>query len=182
MLKRREFINDGMFGRTYQINPEDEIIIMEKECLKTRDAHGRERILGKLIDSFQDGYNYLDEVDGVMYEICDDYNAKLMRKAYAVENTVDIFKNYGIIGAEKRNVYSAYAPASDIFECITVQAPEEVDFFCAEGGHLFVTFKDSKYVYELYEVLFGNEYPHFEYINKDEKLRRIRLEEVKKED
>ena len=172
-----------MLGRTYNINPEDEIIIKERDGLKERSEHGRERIINKMIDSFQDGYNHLEEVDDIMYEVYDDYyNAKLMRKAYDVENTVDLYKSYGVLGAEKRNVYTVHNPASDIFDIITVRIPNGVDLMYGEGGHLLVIFEDNAYMYEISEVLSGNEYPHFEYINKNEKLRRIRLEEVKKED
>jgi hypothetical protein len=81
LLNRVEFLGDKD-GRKYQIDTEDERIITKKESLKGKTELEVERIIDDELDAFEDGYNVLKEVDGILYEIHENYFVRIMRKAY----------------------------------------------------------------------------------------------------
>jgi len=85
MLDRTEFLGDRD-GRRYQISTEDERIFTWHEGYgKSLDAHELERIKDDALDDFEDGYNRLVEIDGVMYEMLYSYGYEIIRRAYNIE-------------------------------------------------------------------------------------------------
>jgi hypothetical protein len=84
LLNRVEFLGDK-FGRPYQVNTDDERIIIEKETLYWKSAIEKERIIDNELDTFEDGYNTLEEIDGALYEVHESYFVRIMRKAYIEE-------------------------------------------------------------------------------------------------
>lgn len=81
MVERTEFLGDRD-GRQYKVNLDDEIKVIEKNGFADMDGYEKERYMAKEFDSFEDGYNVLEEVDGILYEVMDTYRAKFMRRAY----------------------------------------------------------------------------------------------------
>ena len=93
-------------------------------------------------------------------------------------DTIQIYKNYGVLTAEKRNVYTYGCEAE------TAVCWDEMAVKILEGWELhendFRKFVESPWGwrYDINDVLCGNEYPHFEAIDKCGKTKRYRLEEV----
>lgn len=56
--------------------------------------------------------------------------------------TTTIYKSYGVLAHEKQPVYSAYAPASDIYDRITVEI--NIPTFANEAGELGVVLGGRK--------------------------------------
>lgn len=92
---------------------------------------------------------------------------------------IKLFKNYGVLASEKRNVYTYGMPngTATCWDEIDVEIPEEL--IAGENcyGNLLVEFPDSPHCYPLNDVLAGNKKPEFRYINKDGNLKIIKLEE-----
>lgn len=90
----------------------------------------------------------------------------------------EIYENYGVLGAEKRNVYTygAEHPCATCSEKITVQLPENESFKLYENsfGDLMVE-SSWGWQYEINEVLQGSKAPYFYASDKDEKRHRVKL-------
>ena len=93
-------------------------------------------------------------------------------------NVLDIYKNYGCLGAEKRVVYTcgakqATAVCSDI---IKVEIPEDWKIFENSYGELMVT-APWGWDYSINEVLGGNEIPCFSALSKDGEnyIKRLKI-------
>ena len=93
-------------------------------------------------------------------------------------DTIKIYKNYGVLAAEKRNIYTYGCEAATAIcsDEMTVKIPEGWELYENDFGK----FVESPWGwrYDINDVLCGNQYPHFEAINKDGKMNRYRLEEV----
>lgn len=92
-------------------------------------------------------------------------------------NTFTGYINYGCLGAEKRQIWTA------LVENNTATCSDKVEITVPEGWRLYETKSGDQGVtapwgwdYSLNEVLAGNEYPHFIAIDKDRKEHRIRLD------
>lgn len=99
-----------------------------------------------------------------------------------------IFRNYGVLAAEKRNVYTygGANPLSDYAEEITVKLPDNEFFELEENGdgNLFVK-SAWGWEYEVNELLHGNKKPCFFALDKSMDAHRSFLdvcEESQKED
>ena len=93
--------------------------------------------------------------------------------------TMEIYKNYGCLAAEKRCVYTygaehATAVSSDK---ITVVIPEGWEADENEIGDLLIT-APWGWVYTPNEIPGGDDFPHFIAVDKDGKKRMVRLEEI----
>ena len=89
-----------------------------------------------------------------------------------------IYKNYGVLGAEKRNIYTygIEHPLSDCSEEIAVQLPENDFFKLAENSNGDIFVKSAwGWDYEISEVLRGNEKPCFYALDKDMSGHRVYL-------
>ena len=78
MLERFEFKTN----RKYYIDPNEErqIIWLHPEMIT--DEHEKRRRLEADLDSFEDGYNTLKTIDGILYEVSWEYIYEIRRKAY----------------------------------------------------------------------------------------------------
>ena len=74
MLKRVEFLGDKD-GQEYFINLNDERIVKV-------NGEASESLIDSAIDSFEDGYNVLKEIDGRLYEYQKTGPIEIMRLAY----------------------------------------------------------------------------------------------------
>lgn len=93
--------------------------------------------------------------------------------------TIEIYCNYGVLGAEKRNVYTfggqhVHATCSDR---MTVAIPEGWDVCQNEMGNTIVE-APWGWCYSVDEVLQGNEYPCFRAYDKEMNMKVFKLEEV----
>lgn len=90
-----------------------------------------------------------------------------------------IFRNCGVLAAEKRNVYTygGAHPLSDYAEEMTVKLPDNEFFELEENstGDLFVR-SAWGWDYEINEVLHGNENPCFFALDKGMGSHRIYLD------
>ena len=95
--------------------------------------------------------------------------------------TIEIYCNYGVLAAEKRNVYTfgAAHPHATCSDKMTVVIPEGWEVFQNQMGQTMVT-APWGWDYEINEVLQGNEYPCFRAYDKDMAMKVFRLEEVRK--
>lgn len=88
-----------------------------------------------------------------------------------------IFANYGVLGAEKRIVYSCITPCSDIYDEIFVQLPENDSFTLYENyiGDLMVeaTWGDSYTIHDVLNDL--HDRPLFSALENANKLHRVYL-------
>lgn len=102
-------------------------------------------------------------------------------KKYKESEKFTIFCNYGVIGAEKRNVYTygaphAYASCSDK---MTVYVPANESFEICESitGELFVSTAWG-WDYDINDVLRGDDKPCFRAANKSGDLKKLFLIEA----
>ena len=92
---------------------------------------------------------------------------------------INIFRNYGVLAAEKRNIYT-YGGASESATCadeITVELPEGWEL--SEnyiGDPLLVAPWRTCYLVNV--VLGGDKYPHIIVRDPDFNLRRFELKEI----
>lgn len=96
-------------------------------------------------------------------------------------NEFKIFCNYGVLGAEKRNVYT-YGnehPCATCSDEMMVMLPDKKCFTLFENtdGRLMVV-SEWGWQYEINEVLQGNEKPCFYAVDKDGKEHRVYLKEL----
>lgn len=93
----------------------------------------------------------------------------------------EIYINYGVLGAEKRNAYTYPCPHehSTYSEKIKVQLPENEYFKLAEDflGRLIVE-STWGWNYDIGDVLEGNERPCFYALDRDWKGHRVYLIEI----
>lgn len=89
-LKRTEYLGDRE-GRNYEVSLDDPRIIAMKIAGKWQEVLYKEQPakiqhkIDKALDSFEDGYNRLTEVNGVWYEYSIEYESiAIARKAYNV--------------------------------------------------------------------------------------------------
>lgn len=75
---------------------------------------------------------------------------------------IKIYCNYGVLAAEKRNVYTYGAPhsAATCWDEMTVEIPEGWEAYKNNAGELMVT-APWGWSYSINEVLQGNEKPCF---------------------
>lgn len=76
----------------------------------------------------------------------------------------DIFKNYGVLAAEKRAVYTVGVPISTAkcYDRLTVEAPAGWEIWVSEYGELGATTPGGT-GYLVREILCGDERPTFRY-------------------
>lgn len=91
----------------------------------------------------------------------------------------EIYCNYGVTGAEKRNVYTCggehyNAVCSDK---LTVESPEGWEVYENIMGNLMVT-APWGWTYEINDVLSGNIHPYFEARNENGELKRVKLKVI----
>ena len=92
---------------------------------------------------------------------------------------LEIYCNYGVLAAEKRNVYTyggehAHAAGSD---CMTVTLPDEWKLYKNVIGEVMVQAPWGE-CYQINDVLQGDEKPCFCAIDNEMKERRVYLEKV----
>lgn len=90
--------------------------------------------------------------------------------------TIEIYRNYGVLAAEKRNVYT-HAAEHEHATCsdkLTVEIPEGWDLWENDYGMEMVT-APWGWNYTIDDVLAGNENPAFVVVDKDDKMHRILL-------
>lgn len=92
-------------------------------------------------------------------------------------NTIEIYCNYGVLAAEKRNVYTfgAEHPHATCSDKMTVSIPEGWKIYQNQMGQTMAT-APWGWDYEINEVLQGDEYPHFRAYDKDMQMRVFRLD------
>lgn len=95
--------------------------------------------------------------------------------------TIEIYCNYGVLAAEKRNIYTFGAPhaTATCSDKMTVVVPDGWELYQNQMGQTMVT-APWGWSYEINEVLQGNEKPCFYAMDKDMKGHRAHLEEVTK--
>lgn len=94
-------------------------------------------------------------------------------------NTIEIYCNYGVMAAEKRNVYTFGAPheSATCSDKMTVAVPEGWEIYQNQMGQTIAT-APWKWDYEINEVLQGNEYPYFRAYDKNMNMKVFKLEEA----
>lgn len=94
-------------------------------------------------------------------------------------NTIDIYCNYGVLAAEKRNVYTFGAPhyTATCSDKMTVAIPNGWKIYRNQAGQTLVT-SPWGWDYEINEVLQGDEYPYFRAYDKNMNMKVFKLEEV----
>lgn len=89
---------------------------------------------------------------------------------------IKIYCNYGVLAAEKRNVYT-YGnpnPTATCWDEITVETPKGWELYENYMGELMVTAPWGAN-YTINDVLRGNEKPCFTACDRDRKLHRVFL-------
>ena len=94
--------------------------------------------------------------------------------------TIKIYRNYGVLAAEKRNIYTygAEHPRAVCSDCLTVEIPEGWQLFKTTSEDFAIT-APWGWDYDINDVLQGEKYPYFRAYDKDMNLRVFQLEEVK---
>ena len=89
-----------------------------------------------------------------------------------------IYKNYGVLGAEKRNVYTYGNPhyRGVCSDELKVKLPEDCDWKLCKND-LGQTIIEAPWgrTYDINEVLQGNEHPYIYALDKDRKGHKIEL-------
>lgn len=95
--------------------------------------------------------------------------------------TIEIYKNYGVLGSEKISVYSfgGEHPHATCSDKMTVAVPDGWEIFQSQAGQIMVT-APWGWDYEINEVLQGDKKPCFCAMDKNMDECRVCLEEVKK--
>ncbi len=99
-------------------------------------------------------------------------------------NQFKIFANYGVLGAEKRIVYSYMAPRSEIYDELIVELPENDSFNLYENymGDLMVetTWGNRYTVHDVLNDL--NDKPLFNALENGNKWHRVYLNIIEDEE
>lgn len=92
---------------------------------------------------------------------------------------INIYCNYGVLAAEKRNIYTYGAPhdAATCYDEMTVEIPEEWEAYENNAGDLMVT-APWGWSYSINEALQGNEKPCFYALDKNMNGHRYYLKSV----
>lgn len=141
------------------------------------NMHGEDIMVdGQKVDIEPDQW---DDYEFVSMETVDDVDIITVKPIKPERQTLEIFCNYGVLNAEKRNVftYGAEHPHAVCSDRMTVLVPEDWSVWKNDLGQTIVT-APWGWGYEVNEVLSGNEYPHFRAYDKDGKLHQIKLEEA----
>lgn len=97
---------------------------------------------------------------------------------------ITIYKNYGVLSAEKRSIYTYGAPeaSATCSDIISVKLPEN-PFFSVYITVMNDLAVESSWgsVYSINEVLQGNEKPCFFAVDKDGNGHRVYLEKIAEE-
>lgn len=95
----------------------------------------------------------------------------------------EIFRNFGVLGLDKKNVYTygAEHPTAACSDCITVSLPENEWFSLYENymGRLMVE-SSWGWQYDINEVLLNGNRPCFCATDKDGKKHSVYLKEVER--
>lgn len=93
--------------------------------------------------------------------------------------TIEIYCNYGVLAAEKRNVYTFGAPhaTATCWDKMTVAVPEGWEIYQNQMGQTMVT-APWGWDYDINEVLQGKEYPYFRAYDKEMNMKKFRLKEI----
>lgn len=93
--------------------------------------------------------------------------------------TIEIYCNYGVLAAEKRNVYTfgGEHPHATCSGKITVVVPEGWELYQNQMGQTVVA-APWGWDYDINDVLQGNEYPYFRAYDKNMNMKVFKLEEV----
>lgn len=94
-----------------------------------------------------------------------------------IMKTFEAYANHGCLTAEKRTIYSAFAPAG------TAVTSDEIEITVPNGWELYETVCGTPCItapwgqnYTLNEILSGNKSPYFIAYDKDGKLHKVTLE------
>lgn len=82
--------------------------------------------------------------------------------------TTTIYAHYGLLGAEKRTVYSC--GRGEIYDELVVDIPDDLYAGCTSYGEPLISAEGETYL--LYEVLGGNDAPHICYFNGEHDVLR----------
>ena len=93
--------------------------------------------------------------------------------------TIEIYCNYGVLGAEKRNVYTfgGEHPHATCSDRMTVAVPDEWELYENQMGQTMVK-APWGWDYEINEILQGNEKPCFFALDENMKGHRVYLKEI----
>lgn len=96
-----------------------------------------------------------------------------------MRKTIEIYCNYGTLGAEKRNVYTCGQQSSTAVcsDKMMVEIPDGWDLYETESGEM-VAQAPWGFQYQINEVLEGNEKPYIYAIDQDGKGHRMELKIV----
>lgn len=93
-------------------------------------------------------------------------------------NKFKAYRNYGVLGAEKRVIYTAIQshPRAVTSEEISVTIPKKCgwELYEAVYGNMCVK-APWGWSYDLSEVICGKDYPYFEAMDPNMNLKRVRL-------
>lgn len=94
--------------------------------------------------------------------------------------TIEIYCNYGVLAAEKRNVYTygGQHPTATCSDKMTVVVPEEWELWENQMGKTMVT-APWGWDYDINEVLQGNEYPYFRAYDNNMDMKVFKLDVIK---
>ncbi len=115
------------------------------------------------------------EVYGVITE---EYNAEEKIGGKDLMNNFTIYRNYGVLRAEKRNVYTYGAPHINgvCSDELKVKLPDDCDWKLFENNFGQTMIETPwGWAYNLNEVLQGNESPCLYALDKDQKAHRVEL-------
>lgn len=89
----------------------------------------------------------------------------------------EIYKNYGVLGTEKKHVYTFENPhpLGDYAEKLTVELPENEFFALAEGKNSLYVKSTWSWSYDVDEVLQGNVKPCFYALDNEMNGHRVYL-------
>lgn len=93
---------------------------------------------------------------------------------------IKIYENYGVLGAEKRRVYTFGGPHARAVTAdeMLVEIPSGWEYWENDAGCGMVTAPWGT-TYDVNEVLCGDEFPHFYALDNDGKPRKTMLRIIK---
>lgn len=93
--------------------------------------------------------------------------------------TIEIYCNYGVLAAEKRNIYTfgAEHPHATCSDKMTVVVPDEWELCQNQSGQTMVT-APWGWNYDINEVLSGAAHPYFRAYDKNMQTRLFKLKVI----